>query len=250
MARAWAGFNLFHVNLVEALKNRKVQIGIAAAAILLAAALTLVWIFQPKNNSDASANPSTAATPSTSADGTAATTSSSDPSASASPGACVAPDEAGFEPVRYSIERLGVDANVVSLGHEEDGAIAAPPKDEPKTASWWNEGPKVATNAGQVVLSIHTYQKGGAVGNQLYEGGTSQLQEGDVLKLYAADGRVACYKYTEAKKIAVSDFKPDSDLLERRTGDPTLAIIVCWDHNDSNNEWDSRVFFMFKPTTA
>ena len=133
------------MNLVEALKNRKVQIGIAAAAILLAAALTLVWIFQPKNNSDASANPSTAATPSTSADGTAATTSSSDPSASASPGACVAPDEAGFEPVRYSIERLGVDANVVSLGHEEDGAIAAPPKDEPKTASWWNEGPKVAT---------------------------------------------------------------------------------------------------------
>jgi len=65
LARAWAGFNLFHVNLVEALKNRKVQIGIAAAAILLAAALTLVWIFQPKNNSDASANPSTAATPST-----------------------------------------------------------------------------------------------------------------------------------------------------------------------------------------
>ena len=45
-----AGINLFPVNLVEALKNRKVQIGIAAVAVLLAVALTLVWVLQPKND--------------------------------------------------------------------------------------------------------------------------------------------------------------------------------------------------------
>jgi len=38
------------VNLVEALKNRKVQLGIAVVAILLAVALTLVWVLQPKND--------------------------------------------------------------------------------------------------------------------------------------------------------------------------------------------------------
>ena len=105
MARAWAGFNLFHVNLVEALKNRKVQIGIAAAAILLAAALTLVWIFQPKNNSDASANPSTAAHPTHQRRWHGSHDLFVRPIGLRQPGGCVAPDEAGFEPVRYSIER-------------------------------------------------------------------------------------------------------------------------------------------------
>ena len=56
-----AGINLFPVNLVEALKNRKVQIGIAAVAVLLAVALTLVWVLQPKND-----NPQAGATASSS----------------------------------------------------------------------------------------------------------------------------------------------------------------------------------------
>ena len=58
-----AGINLFPVNLVEALKNRKVQIGIAAVAVLLAVALTLVWVLQPKNdNSQAGATASSSGT--------------------------------------------------------------------------------------------------------------------------------------------------------------------------------------------
>ena len=127
-----AGINLFPVNLVEALKNRKVQIGIAAVAVLLAVALTLIWVLQPKNdNAQAGATASSSET----ANGTAVTSpeASSPP---ANPGACVTPDAAGFVPVRYSIESINVDDKVISGGREEDGAIAAPPKDEPRTALW------------------------------------------------------------------------------------------------------------------
>lgn len=240
-----AGINLFPVNLVEALKNRKVQIGIAAVAVLLAVALTLVWVLQPKND-----NPQAGATASSSetANGTAVTSpeASSPP---ANPGACVTPDAAGFVPVRYSIESINVDDKVISGGREEDGAIAAPPKDEPRTALWWNEGPKVASNAGQVVLTIHTYQTGDAVGNMLYSDNGGLLKEGAVLKLYAEDGRVACYQYTESQKLAVSEYNPESDVLERHEGDPGLAIVICWDHNKSTNDWDSRIFIKFKPVT-
>ena len=235
------------MNLVEALKNRKVQLGIAAVAILLAVALTLVWVLQPKNDNPQKADTPPAASASGNADGAAVT--SPDAATPASPGACSATDEAGFVPVTYSIEKLGIEANVVSLGNDDEGNIEAPPKDEPKTAAWWNKGPAAGSNAGQVVLSIHTYQSGEAVGNQLYKDGTSQLAAGDVLKLTSADGRTACYQFTEDQKIMVSEFDQNSEVLERQSGDPALAIVICWDHNKETNEWDSRIFFKFKPVT-
>lgn len=235
------------MNLVEALKNRKVQLGIAVVAILLAVALTLVWVLQPKNDNPNKADTPPAASTSGNADGTAVT--SPDTTTPASPGACSATDEAGFVPVNYSIEKLGIEANVVSLGNDDEGNIEAPPKDEPKTAAWWNMGPTAGSNAGQVVLSIHTYQSGEAVGNQLYKDGTSQLAAGDVLKLTSADGRTACYQFTEAQKVDEATFDRESDVLERQSGDPALAIVICWDHNKETDKWDSRIFFKFKPVT-
>jgi len=110
-------------------------------------------------------------------------------------------------------------------------------------------GPTAGSNAGQVVLSIHTYQSGEAVGNQLYKDGTSQLAAGDVLKLTSADGRTACYQFTEAQKVDEATFDRESDVLERQSGDPALAIVICWDHNKETDKWDSRIFFKFKPVT-
>ena len=245
-----AGINLFPVNLVEALKNRKVQIGIAVVAILLAVALTLIWVLQPKNDNPSQVGSAPAAS-TNAADGTAVTSSPASSAApAASPGACSATDDAGFVPTSYSIEKLGVEANVLSMPRESDGSAPAPPPSESQAAAWWNEGPAAGSNAGQVVLAIHTYQNGEAVGNQLYKDGTSQLQAGDVLKLTGSDGRTACYQFTEDQKIAEADFDPTSDILERRTGDPALAIVICWDHNKETNGWDSRIFFKFTPVTA
>lgn len=236
---------LFPVNLAEALKTRKVQIVIAAVAIILVAVLTTMWLLSPKNNPDAAQSPNA-----TNSNAVANPAASSDVSAPVTDGSCSPLSEAGFIPVRYSIEKLGVEAEVISLGTDSDNLIAAPPLDQPQTASWWNQGPAAASDAGQVVLSIHTYRNGGAVGNQLYEDGKDQLAPGDVLKLYSADGQVACYQFDSSEKIMVNDYDQDSDVMVRYEGDPGLAIIICWDFEQDTEFWASRVFLKFKPVTA
>lgn len=184
----------------------------------------------------------------------AATTPAVSPSDSATadvqlPDGCTAVD-AGFVPERYSIDALDVDEPVIALDLDADGNIAAPPKDQARTASWWSGGPKPGSDAGQAVLSIHTYRNGGAVGNELFDGGKSALQAGDLLRLTGPDGQVLCYEYTDETHIAAADYDPDSDLMVDFDGDPKATIIICWDFNSKTEEWDSRVFFHFAPVTG
>lgn len=150
-------------------------------------------------------------------------------------------------PVRFEIERFGTDEPVISLGLDSTGAIAAPPKSEPNMASWWNQGPAAGVTAGKTLLSIHTYRRGGALGNRLYEGGQSALQPGDRIVLRGAAGEVACYDFVEAKKVFVEDYDPSSNVMVDYSGDPLLTMIICWDHRSGTDIWDSRVFFYAKP---
>lgn len=172
-------------------------------------------------------------------------TSASDPALAG----CTAVTE-GFVPNRYTIERFGVDEPIVALDRDKDDNIAAPPLDEPRMASWWSGGPKPGADKGKVVLSIHTYRTGNALGNELYQGGASQFQPGDVLKLYGDAGQVMCYQYTDAEKIFIDDYDPDSTVMLDADGAPALTIIICWDFIKSTKVWDSRVFFHFAPVTV
>lgn len=153
----------------------------------------------------------------------------------------------GFVPTRFAFERPEAEGSVLSLGLASDGTIAAPPADQPTTASWWNQGPQPGTDQGKVVLSIHTYRRGGALGNAMYDGGESQLQAGDLIALYGPDGQVACYEFTEARKIWVEDYDPNSDIMVDFDGDPTLTMIICWDFQRATEFWASRVFFYAAP---
>lgn len=157
---------------------------------------------------------------------------------------------AGFVPTRFAIPAMDADERVVSLNLDADGNIAAPPKDEPRTASWWNAGPMPGSDVGQAVLSIHTYRTGGALGNELYAGGEPQLQPGDLIKLYGEGGVVQCYEFTGATKVWVEDYDPASDVMVDFDGAPRLAIIICWDFNRSTEAWDSRIFFHATPVSA
>lgn len=186
-------------------------------------------------------------TPNSGPQPTAPASSAISQSASPSTLTCTTTTE-GFVPVRYTIEgSMDVDEKVLSLGQDDEGNIAAPPPSENRAASWWNEGPQPGTE-GKTVLSIHTYRNGKALGNEMYKDGQSQLQPGDTIKLYGDKGEVACYKFTEAKKIGVEEYDPDSDMMVDFEGDPELAIIICWDFDakaeDAGQEaWKSRVFF-------
>lgn len=249
------------VSIVDNLKQRRTTVLIALLVLLVACAATWAVIARndtttrtapqpPAPSSTASLSEGASNSPSaTGASADASATSSASASASAASGEC-SPVGEGFEPVRYTLEDPSVDAKVISLGTDAEGNIAAPPKDQPRTASWWNQGPRAGADKGKTVLSIHTYRNGGAVGNMLYEGGRNQLEPGTMIKLYGADGQVACYEFVEATKVWVEDYDPDSTVMVDYEGNPLLTIIICWDLEQGTDFWASRIFFYFKPVTS
>lgn len=213
-----------------------------APSVTISSTLAIPSPVVPSPSSSPSSSPSLSATPAASV----APASSAAP-ATAAAQKCPATTPDGFVPVRYEIERFSTDEKVVALGLDADGAIAAPPKSEPSMASWWNQGPLAGADAGKTVFSIHTYRRGGALGNQMYKGGQSSLQPGDRIILHGAGGEVACYDFVEAKKLFVEDYDPNSNVMVDFEGDPLLTMIICWDHRKGTDDWDSRVLFYAKP---
>lgn len=223
-------------------RNRLIVIVASVVAIILVVAGGL-YFAQPADTPEAAQSPG--ASPSA-----ATTDPATEPTSSESVSYECTTAEEGFVPVRYTFEgAMSVDEPVLALGEDSDGNIAAPPPAEKRTAAWWENGPLPGPTQGKTILSIHTYRNGGALGNEMYEDGESQLRPGDLIKLHSADGDVACYEFTEAKRIMVADYDPESDVMIDFDGEPEVAIIICWDFNGAANEeagedpWESRVFF-------
>lgn len=257
-----------HAEPVSPAQGRRYYLPVIVAAVVVAALLVFALTrgggetTAPTGSRGASLAPvsqvQSTQPPATSSAGTPGTPASASLSPSAvasSPSAanpalaeCTAVDE-GFVPTRYAIEAVGADARVVSLGLDSQGNIAAPPLNEPDTASWWNQGPLPGSDKGKAVLSIHTYRNGGAVGNDLYAGGSPQLNPGDVIRLYGDDGQVLCYEYTDTRKVWVDEYDPNSTVMVDYEGSPQLLIIVCWDFDWDTEIWDSRAFFYGTPIT-
>ncbi|HMR50308.1 MAG TPA: class F sortase [Arachnia sp.] len=224
----------------------------ARSAILVAVAVLLaglVFFLSLPRTPDAlpasSTTPALSATPTAPASPTASTSpTSAAPSPSVSEAATCTTAEAGFVPTRYTIASMGVDEPVVALGEDETGAIAAPPKDEPRMASWWENGPKPGDAQGRAVLSIHTYRNGGALGNELFrDDGTTPLQPGDVIALHDEAGNTACYAFSHFTEIVADDYDPDSDVMLDFDGPPSLVIIICSGFEPETKIWRNRVLF-------
>lgn len=251
--------------------NRWPLLALLLVALIVAGLVIFFAVRQPDDSQDAGPSPSADAT--ASAEATPAEAASGDPMPPSEPEAattetgiaippldgkdvdaaleagrsdCQKPGE-GFVPARYVFENPRTGASVLSLGRDAEDNIAAPPGNDPYSASWWNEGPKAGSTKGKVVLSLHTYRNGGAVGNQLYNDNGPTIQSGDLIKLYGTNGEVACYEFTEATKVAVADYDPDSDIMVDFEGDPQLLMIICWDYRPGTHITDSRIFFYSKP---
>lgn len=138
---------------------------------------------------------------------------------------------------------MRVDEPVVALGEDETGAIAAPPKGEPRMASWWKNGPMPADEQGRAILSIHTYRNGGALGNELFVNNGTPLKAGDVIALHDDEGNTACFEYTDFVEIVAAEYDPDSDVMIDYDGEPSLVIIICSDFDWNTEIWNNRVLF-------
>ncbi|HHV22037.1 MAG TPA: class F sortase [Propionibacterium sp.] len=151
-------------------------------------------------------------------------------------------------PARFEVERMGVDSPMIVVGKDADGNPGSPPLNAPYTTAWYTGSPEPGTTQGNVILSIHTYSQGQALGNDLYgkqglQEGTGGLEEGDLIKISDANGNEVCYRYTGLTKVWVDTYDPASGVFFNPDGPPQLAIMICWDYVPATKDWDSRIIF-------
>lgn len=224
-------------------RTRARIIGLVLAVVLLVLAGAMVW-HQARGGVASTAVSTSAGRPASGVPSAAPLA----PSSAAVPAGCTA-DPGPIVPVSMRIDRMKISTTVISLGLDANNAAAAPPKDEPSTVAWYDKGPKPGSGKGKVVLSVHTYHVGGALGNTLYDPQRG-LRKGDVIRLTDTRGTTVCYRYDHSLKIAVKDYDPASTILYDDSGRPTVAIVICWDYDASAADWDSRVIFYGTPVSG
>ncbi|WP_254909648.1 class F sortase [Micromonospora sp. NBS 11-29] len=91
-------------------------------------------------------------------------------------------------PVRVVVPRIGVDAGIVPVATDDDGALEVPPLEHPEIAGWYRPGPAPG-QAGNAVLVGHVDSpQGPAVFFDL-----GRLRTGDTVRVVRADGRTTAF---------------------------------------------------------
>lgn len=234
--------------------RKRLVVGISLLVVLLLVGGIVIWQGTRPDTETATHTPNhpesaTTETPVVKDATTTAPATSSSPAASTAagnvPAGCM-PTLTEIEATSFAIDQMKVKAPMISLGEDESGAAAAPPKDASHTVGWWKNGPKVGSTQGHAILTIHTYQTGKALGNELYDQ-ESGFQEGDLVRMTDAQGNTQCYTLERSMKLWVKDYDPNSDVLYKFDGEPRAVIVICWDYNLLGKEWDSRILYYLKP---
>lgn len=233
-------------------KNRVVQAVLALVAVaLVVAGVALALRPERITTTPAATAAPTTQTAEAAPRSTPATTPA--PAASASPSVTPAATCTNFtgemeSPTRFVVERMGVDSPMIVVGKDADGNPGAPPPNAARTTAWYNRSPAPGSTRGNVILTIHTYSQGQALGNELYgknglADGPEGLRVGDLIKISDAQGRQVCYRYTGDTKVWVETYDPMSGVFHNLDGPAQLAIMICWDYVASTDDWDSRIIF-------
>lgn len=123
-------------------------------------------------------------------------------------------------PLRITIPRIGVDADIVPVATDGDGALEVPPLDQPEVAGWYRPGPSPGEAGNAVMVGHVDSQHGAAVFFEL-----GRLHPGDSVLVTRADGRVARFTVD-----GVGAYPKDRFPTERVYGggaDARLRLITC-----------------------
>jgi sortase (surface protein transpeptidase) len=125
-------------------------------------------------------------------------------------------------PLRVDIPDLGVQAPVVARGLDAQGAVDAPPLDQPGVVAWYAAGVKPgAAGAAVFVGHVDTRTKP-AVFYRL-----SGLRPGAVVRVARDDGRVVQFAVEDVKVLARDHFDARQVYGERQPGRAELRLITC-----------------------
>ncbi|MEH0823592.1 MULTISPECIES: class F sortase [unclassified Micromonospora] len=124
-------------------------------------------------------------------------------------------------PSTISIPRIGVDAEIMSLGTNPDGTVQVPPLDQAQRAGWYSPGvsPGEAGNA-VIVGHVDSAKLGPAVFFKL-----GALQPGDTITVTRADGVKATFAVDEVRSYPKASFP--AELVYGPNDKPALRVVTC-----------------------
>lgn len=120
--------------------------------------------------------------------------------------------------VRMVIERIGVDAPVVTMGVQPDGVPEVPQNGE--DVAWYDFSAKPGQGSNAVFAGHYTWGGGPAVFWNLDE-----LQEGDIIRVVFLDGRELVYRVFANFTVDPDD--PDSLQVMAPSESDIITLITC-----------------------
>lgn len=120
-------------------------------------------------------------------------------------------------PVSVEIPAIGVDAELVGLGLNDDGSMEVP---DFGLAGWYTEGPPPGV-AGPAVIAAHVDSTDGP--DVFYELGA--LEPGDEILVHREDGSTASFVVEDLAQHAKDDLP--GDRIWAASSEPRLTLITC-----------------------
>lgn len=130
------------------------------------------------------------------------------------------------EPVRIEIPSLGVNAPVMRLGQDPDGAVQVPPLGNRNLAGWYDR----TVLPGQAGTSVILGHVDNFTGTSVFFS-IKLLRPGDTVKVVRADGKTAEFSVDGVQKVAKATFP--SSAIYGNTRYPGLRLITCGGPFDS-----------------
>lgn len=122
------------------------------------------------------------------------------------------------DPVRVAVPRAGIDAPVIPLGLDEDGALEVP--SHYAVAGWYRAGPEPGEAGAAVVVGHVDSRAGPAVFFRLRE-----LRPGDRVVVRTADGGDEEFVVDRVEQHPKDRFPTAA--VYGRTREPTLRLVTC-----------------------
>ncbi|MFJ8581263.1 class F sortase [Micromonospora sp. NPDC093277] len=124
-------------------------------------------------------------------------------------------------PTTISIPKIGVQAEIMSLGTNPDGTVQVPPLDQAMKAGWYSPGASPGEPGNAVIVGhVDSAKIGPAVFFNL-----GSLQPGDTISVARQDGSTATFTVNEVKSYPKTAFP--TDLVYGPSDQPGLRVVTC-----------------------
>lgn len=123
-------------------------------------------------------------------------------------------------PVRVRVARLHIDASVVPVTADRNGALGVP--DDPLVTGWWNASARPGAQSGSVVIDGHVDSATRGLGAFFRLG---DVRPGDRVVVTNASGQASTYKVVARRRYAKTAL-PATEIFGQAAS-PRLVLVTC-----------------------